>query len=217
MPYINFGESLPKTSGNFTRLKTVGEKLQFRILGMPFVEGNHFFSEDGQWIIMPCLRINNQESCDYCNKLFKALKSIPRIEDKDEYRKAVNKAKEGVPGCDPGITYNFPVINRDTESFTTFKATPGIRNMIEAEFALGTKVLDVDFVAVNTGKKGKGRYALTRVDSAETKDLTPKEIEIKENFDPKEFEVSIGGQADESGGVAFEANSEVEEEAVERM
>ena len=187
MPYLDFGENLPSEGSKFTRLKNTGDRLLFRIVGKVFAEGNHFFNDGSQWDIVPCPRINDQEPCEHCKKFFKAMKAIPKTEDKDEYRKLRDEAKKSVPGCEPSVSYNFPVINRDTGEFTIFQATTGIRNKVEAEFALGTKIFSVDFIAMNTGKKGKDRYALTRVDSADTKDLTPAEIKIAEDYADGKF------------------------------
>jgi hypothetical protein len=208
MPIIGFGENLPRQTQTRVRLKNVSEKLTFRLLGKPFVEGNHFFLTDGKWEVIPCPRINKGETCEYCDRLTRAIKQIPRIEEKEEYRKAVDKVKKEHPGCDPGITFNFPIINRETGQFAIFAATPGIRNKIEAEYALGTKILDVDLVAVNTGKHGKDKYAVSRLDSADTKELTVEETKIKEDFNIDEFASQFENPTDDDSGVAFEANSE---------
>lgn len=209
MPLIGFGEELPKSSGNFIRLKNVGEKIQFRILGIAYVEGNHFFFDDGKWDVQPCPRINAQSECAHCEKFFQALKAIPKTEDKAEYNKLRDAAKKTVPGCEAAITYNFPIINRETGLFTIFKATPGIRTKIESDAAVGVKVMDVDFVAVKTAKPGKDKYAVSRVDSADTKPLTPEEQAIKDNYDPKVLVAAVEGTPDDEGSVAIEANTEV--------
>lgn len=187
MPYLKFGENLPSEGSKFTRLKNSGDKLKFRIIGDVFAEGNHFFNEDGKWNIVPCARINDRDNCEHCKTFFKAMKSIPKTEDKEEYKKLADAMKKTVPGCEPSISYNFPIINRDTHEFTIFQATTGIRNKVEAEFALGTKILSVDFIAMNTGKKGKDRYALSRVDSKDTPDLTENEIKLIEDFEDGKF------------------------------
>ena len=184
MPYLDFGEKLPSGSKNFTRLKKTGDRIQFRIIGKVYAEGNHFFLEDdGRWNIVSCKRINDGESCSHCNKFFEALKQIPKIEDKEEYRKARDEAKKSVPGCEPGITYNFPVIDRDNQSFTILQATPGVRSKLEAEFQLGTKMFSTDFVLMNTGKHGKDKYALTKVDSKDTRDMSETEIKIVKDYE----------------------------------
>jgi hypothetical protein len=214
MPFIGFGQELAKSSGNYIRLKTVGDSLKYRILGEAYVEGNHFFFADSKWDIQPCPRINAGSDCPHCDKFFKALKSIPKIEDKKEYRDAVDEMKKSVPGCEPAITYNFPVINRDTEAFTVFKATPGIRAKIENEAAIGTKVLEVDFITKNTGKPGKDKYAFSRVDSADTAPLTEKEKIVKTEYTPAKLEAEVIGAPDEDSAVAFEANSEIRKDEV---
>lgn len=214
MPILDFGESLPTTSGSYTRLKNAGEKLRFRILGKAFVEGNHFFKTENGWDIIPCSRINNSQHCEHCDLLFAAIKSVPRIQDKDAYNKALDEAKKTVPGCDPAITYNFPVINRDSGEFTVFKATGGVRNKIDAEFSLGAKIMDVDFIALNTGKSGKDKYALARVDSSETLPLTEAEQKIKDNYSVDSFIDMVSGTPDDNSNLAMEANTEIVEEFV---
>jgi len=204
MPYLDFGEELPRSGSKFTRLKESGDKLQFRIIGRVFVEGNHFFLTDGKWDIIPCVRINEQAECEYCARFFEAMRSIPKTEDKDEYRKLRDEVKKTVPGCEPGISYNFPVINRETGEFTVFQATPGIRNKIEAEHTLGTKVMTVDFIAKNTGKKGKDRYLLTRVDSADTKELTAEEVKLVEDYENGKFGEMSSNRLDSSNDEKIE-------------
>lgn len=209
MPYIDFGESITPQTNKFIRLKDAGEQLQFRIIGKPFAEGNHFFLNNGKWDVIPCPRINEGEYCQYCDKLFKSIKSIPKIEDKKEYREAVESVKEGLKGYDVAISFNFPVINRETGEFAVFQSTVGIRNKIEEQFALGVRVMDVDFLVKNTGKKGKERYIFTKVDSSETKELTAEEVDIKNNFNPQDFANMITGKPDNDGAIAQEENSEV--------
>src|SRR5689334_6975438 len=182
MRYVEPGEKISNFSSDRVRLKNAGDKIQLRLLHKPIVEGNHFFLKDGQWDVQACPRINDGAHCEHCEKLFAAIKSVPRIEDKEEYKKALDRAKKSVPGCDPGITYNYPAINRDTGEFVTFQATPGVRNKIDAEAEMGIKIFDVDFIVMNTGKPNKEKYALTRVDKADTAPLTEKESEIKNSF-----------------------------------
>lgn len=213
MPVVDFGSKLSGGKRDFVRLKEAGSSLHFRLLGPAVAEGNHFFQTDGEWDIQPCPRINKGEECEHCRALFNLLDAIPGEikKDKEAYSKEKNSIKNSNRPLVVAITYNFPVIDRETHQFAVFQATPGTRTRIEAEFALGTKMLDVDFKAKNTGLNGKDRYALTRVDSAETEPLTPAESDIKEKFNLNDFVARIEGTMDEDSGVAFEANSETED------
>jgi len=212
MPSIDFGEQLPKAGGTYVNIKNAGDKVQFRILAKPFVEGNHFFGSAGNWDVQPCLRINNNADCVHCNRLTVVKKAIPKTESKEEYDRLLQIAKKSVPGCDPGITFNFPIINRNTEVFAVYGATTGVRNKIDAELKLGTKVLEVDFLVLNTGNKGKDKFSLTRLDSAFTRPLSEKENAIKSNFVYADFEKLVDGSPDDEGAIAFEQNSEVRDD-----
>jgi hypothetical protein len=209
-PFVPFGSDLPKRSSNFTQLNKVGDSLQFRILGFPFAEGNHFLkTEDGNWDVQPCPRINHQDSCEHCETFFRAIRSIPKTEDKKEYNKLRDEVKESLPkGTEVTITWNYPVINRETGEYTVYKATPGIRSKIENEASLDVPVLEVDFKVKNTGKPGKDRYAFSRVDSSDTKPLTAAEEKIKAEYDPAKLEAQIAGTPDDESATAIQANTD---------
>lgn len=213
MRTVNWGEKLPSQASGRVRLKSAGDKIIFRLLGKPVLEGSHFFSKDGKWDIKPCLRINKDQHCEYCEKFFAAVKEMPHIDDQQKYKKEIEELKKRMPGFEASISYNFPVINRETQEMVIFQTTPGLRNKIDSEAAiLEEKIFNYDFVAKNTGKALKEKYALSRVDSADTTELTEKEIKIKENFDAKDFESKISGQSDDSSELAEQANTEIIDE-----
>jgi len=175
-------------------------------------EGKHWFKNGENWDIQPCSRINEKSNCQHCSFLDSLIKALPRIDSKKEYSEAVNDLKNANRPLVVAVAYNFPIINRETEEYGVFSATPGLRSKIEAEHALGIKVMDVDFIAMNTGGNGKEKYALTRVDKSDTIPLTEKEVAIKEKFKVTDFMQDFDGTQDSESGVAIDANSEVRDD-----
>ncbi len=217
MPVVEFGEKLSTGTRDIVRLKETGSSIQFRLLGAAVAEGNHFFQTDNGWEVIPCQRINKGEYCEHCAKIFNLIDEIPAEikADKEEFNKERNRIKNANRPLVVAISYNFPVIDRDTHQFAVFQATPGIRTQIEAQHALGVKVLEVDFKAKNTGLTGRDKYVLSRVDSADTQPLSEAEKKIQADFDFDKFVARIEGSPDEDSGVAFEANSETIEPDIE--
>lgn len=210
MRVMEWGEKLPSRTSNRIRLKNSGDKLRFRLLYKPVLEGNHFFLRDGKWDIVPCAKLNDGSHCEYCEKFEEAIRAIPRIEDPKEYKKAIQAVKDSLPGYEVGVTYNFPIIDRETGGMAIFQATPGMRTKLDSEaMLLEGKVFNVDFIAMNTGKAGKEKYAVSRVDSADTKPLTEAEQAIKDNFDINDFAKSLAGTVDENGPISEAAEEQV--------
>jgi len=201
MPTANFGENITFSTSKFTKLKSKGDKIQFRIIKAPFYDGKHFLKdENGNWDIHSCPRINERQDCPYCENFFKALKKAKKDElDKKEADKLTNPWKAS-------ISYYYPVINRETGNFEVFQTTSGVRNQIETEISLNAKTLKRDLVVLRTEVPGN-YYSLSIVDSSESKPLTEDE-EAKFKIG-KETNLSdyICGTEDEDSNVAFEDNS----------
>lgn len=212
MPYAQFGEKLSFGGGSpFFKLKSKGDKLRFRLLGAPFIEGKHFFKlEDGSWDIQPCVRINENGKCPHCAAYFSIIMKAKKTGDKT----LMEQAKKEAAPFKNSISAYFPVLDRDTEEFKVFQGGISIRNKIEDEVALGTKVLAVDFIVLRTENPGSDYYKLSRVDSGDTKPLTDKEKAEIERYKTLDLADIVAGVQDEAG-VAFEANSEIVEEDLE--
>lgn len=214
MPYAEFGEKLSFGGGStFFKLKSKGDKLRFRLLGAPFIEGKHFFKlEDGSWDIQPCPRVNESSKCPHCDIYFSIIMKAKKTGDKTVMEQA---RKEAAPYKNSIAVY-FPVLDRETEEFKIFQSSISVRNKIEDEVALGTKVLDVDFIVLRTENPGTDYYKLSRVDSSDTKKLSANEKAEVERFKTINLADIVAGVPDEAG-VAFEANSEVAEDFADNV
>lgn len=203
MPYADYGEKINFSASKFTKLKSKGDKIQFRLIGNAYYDGKHFLKNGDEWNIVPCVRINESEECEYCVRFFKAHAKAKK-EGLDQ--KATQKLTDP---WSASVAFYFPVINRETQSFEVFQTTKGIRDAIEAEIELGTKVMDRDLVVLRTEKPGK-YYVLSVVDSADTQPLTPQEE--SEMARGKEIKLSeyVHGREDD-GELAVEVNTEVED------
>lgn len=195
MPYTSYDQ--PFSSGNFdliTRLKDKDQKIQFRLIGKPYYNGKHFLdNDDGTKSVVDCVRINLKATCDICEKYFTIIKESKLTNDKtliEEGKKKANPFKAA-------LSFYFPVINRETETFQVFKTTLSVRNHIEEETKLGTPIMERDFVVVRTEKPGPNYYSFSRVDSSETKKLTDKEKEEIEKFKSMDLESIISGKHEE--------------------
>lgn len=208
MPIVNFGDKLPFGGSQYLKLKSKGDLVHFRLLGAPFIEGKHFFKDAGGdgWDIQPCVRVNDKAECEYCKIYFKMIAKAKKTGDK----KLIEKAKKEAKSYQSSISVYYPVIDRTTEQFVIFQTTLGVRNSIEAEVKLGTKVLKVDFKVLRTETPGESYYKLSRVDSADTKRLTEKEKDAVLYFDTVNMIELVSGSPDESG-VSAEANTEVQD------
>lgn len=217
MPYAEFGQKLSFSSGSqFFKLKSKNDSIRFRILGVPYIDGKHFTKTvvDGKdnWDIQPCERVNSHGKCEMCSKFFAIVMKAKKTGDKT----LIEQSKKEAEPYKCTVSAYFPVINRDTEEFAVFQTTMGVRDEIEAEAALGTKVLDVDFVVMRTEVPGK-YYRFSKVDSAETKPYSEKELAGVEHFKTIKLDEIVSGTADDDSNVAIESNSEVVEEYVEEI
>lgn len=210
MPMVGFGETFSTGNSPFSKLKSQGEKIQFRLLGAPFIEGKHFFETADGWDIQPCPRVNSNSKCDHCDVYWSIMGKARKSGDKTVLKQAEKEAKP----YQNSISVYYPVIDREKEKLVIFQTTPGVRKQIEEEYALGTKVLDIDWVVMRTETPGS-YYRLSKVDSADTKKLTPGELEEVERFKTIDLAQYVGGAYDAESGVAFESNSEVLDEEPE--
>lgn len=214
MPQVGFGEKLNSGGSQFFKLESKGDRLQFRLLDAPFVEGKHFFQDDdGGWDIQPCPRINDGDKCPHCDKFFALKRQVKKESDKT----IIAQLNKEADYWKPSTFVYYPVINRETGEFTVFQTTVGVRQQIEDEYALGVKVLDVDFIALRTETPGSGYYKVSRVDSAETKALTDAEKQVVEDYKNMDLSELVNGRYDGESGTAVEANSEVVEDDADQF
>lgn len=173
MPTAQWGDKQTFSASKFTKLKSKGDKIQFRILGNYHYDGKHFMensSSESGWDVKPCTRINDGAECEICETFFAAHRSAKKEGlDRKETDKLTNPFK-------PAISYYFPVLNRDTEQFEIFQTTQGVKNAIDGKLELNPKVLDRDLIVVRTEAPGNGYYSLDVVDSADTREFSDKEI-----------------------------------------
>jgi hypothetical protein len=206
MPYVDYGTPFDQGNSQFFKLKSKGDKLQFRLLGAPFVEGKHFFETADGWDIQDCPRINDKAECEHCNKYFSIIAKAKKTGDESMLKQARKEAEKYK--C--SVSFYFPVLDRNAEKFRIFKSAQSVRAKIETEVEMGTKVLEVDFIVMRTEQPGTNYYSLTRVDSAQTKKLTEDEKLEVEKYKSINLEELISGSREE-GSIAVEANSEVED------
>lgn len=205
MPYVNYGDPFNTGGSQFLKLKSKGDKVRIRLLGSPFVEGKHFFELDaGQWDIRPCPRINDGDHCDHCSKYFELVSKAKKEGDKKELER-VQKENRSLKAA---ISFYFPVLNRDTAEFNIFQSVLSVRNQIEAEVEIGTKVLEVDFVVLRTEAPGAGYYKVSRVDSSDTPPLSPEEKDAIKEYKKIDLAQLINGSKDEAG-ISVEEESEI--------
>jgi hypothetical protein len=207
MPELQFGEIFSTGYSKFTKLKSKGDKIQFRIVKAPFYDGKHFLKdEQGNWNIVPCPRINEGKECEICNNYFKVLaKAKKDAVDQKEKDRLTKPFK-------PTISFYFPIINRETGLFEVFQTTKSVRDKIEDQIQLGVKILDRDIIVIRTEKPGADYYSLSVVDSAETKALSSseqQELAKGKDIDLSEF---IYGTEEEDTSIAVETNIEDEDE-----
>jgi hypothetical protein len=207
MPYNEFGTKFSSGTSQFTNLKDKGDKIRFRLLGAPYVNGKHFEQmADEKWNITPCPRINDRGVCETCNKYFEIMAKAKKTDDK----KIIEQAKKDARKYSVAISFYFPVIDRNTGEFTIFQSKMSVKNKIDAKLAAGVKIFDVDFVVVRTETPGSEYYSLDKVDSSDTPPLTDEEELEVEKYKKMDLSSIIMGTKDEESAIAVEANVEVE-------
>jgi len=206
MPQANFGEKLDFSASKFTKLKSKGDMIQFRIIKAPHYDGQHFLKDDeGNWDVRPCIRINDKEECEFCEMFFGAHASAKKEGlSKEETFKLTDPWK-------PSINFYYPVINRDTQKFEIFQTTKSVRDAVEAEIEMGTKVLKKDIIVLRTEKPGN-YYKFSMVDSADTLLLTKEEKAEFKKGEETDLGTYLSGSEEEDSKLAIEVNSEEVEE-----
>lgn len=190
MPYADYGESIDMGTSKFTKLKSKGDKIRFRLLGKPFYDGKHFMQDDGEWDIKSCPRINEGGKCDICDMFFKAHKDGKKQGlSKDDIDKMTKDFKASV-------SFYFPVVNRETEMFEIFQTTIGVRNQLETEKEMGVNLLESDFVVMRTEIPGS-YYKLSKVDSSDVNELSEKELAAVEEYEKVNLEEYINGKEED--------------------
>ena len=206
MPYNEFGTQFQTSTSQFTSLKGKGDKIRFRLLGAPYVNGKHFEElPDKKWNITSCPRINDKSECETCNKYFEIIMKAKKTGDKA----TIEQAKKDARKYSAAISFYFPVIDRTTGEFTIFQSKMSVKNKIDAKLEAGVKIFDVDFVVVRTEQPGPEYYSLDKVDSSDTPPLTEEELLEVEKYKKMDLSSIIMGTKDD-GDIAVEANVEVE-------
>jgi len=185
MPTLTFGQELNFGNENeIVRLKSKGDKIQFRLAGNGYYEGVHFVKDEkGATNITYCPRIMQTGECELCKKFFEETKKAKLIEDEAKRNKALKAAKDsyGV-----SIKFYYPILDRGTGKAKILQTTLSVRKKIEALVVAGIDVLASEFEIGRTEQPGSDYYQLIRVDSSEVKKLTEeenKELERAREFD----------------------------------
>ena len=205
MPYNDFGETFKTSTSQFVSLKSKGDKLRFKLLGVPYVEGKHFSeNEDKTWTVTGCPRINDKSECDTCNKYFEIVMKAKKTGDKQLIAQANNDARK----YKVGISFYFPVIDREKAEFSIFNSRKSVKDAIDAELAMGTKIMDVDWIVLRTETPGK-YYSIKVADSSDTPPLTEEELAEVAKYKTIDLSTMITGTQEEDSAIAAEANVEV--------
>jgi hypothetical protein len=181
MPLAKFGEKtiFDGNQSNVFKLETKGQQITLRFLGDGYYDGKHFLKkDDGGWDVFYCPRIQNKKKCMYCEKMFEARKT--RKEElekskKDRDQKVLEEAENEIKRFSPNISFYYPILDRDMEVARILQTVLTIRNKLEEEVDAGINVLKADYVLTRTQKSPAEYYSLVRLDSNQSKDLSPKE------------------------------------------
>lgn len=202
---LSFGQQLPGKTSNFLRLKGKGEKVQFKIAQEPVFDGKHFMqmsdpdTGEVRWEVTECPRIASGDECNYCEQYFELMAMIKKFkaaEKVDDDNAEVKRMKQDARKYAVSIQFYFPILNRNDGKFAILQVTNGVRNKFNAQFENGVDVMNKEWILSNTGSASpQDRYALSLVDSADVKPLTPEEEE--EFAKAKAYDLS---QISQSGG-----------------
>jgi hypothetical protein len=208
MPINDFGTEFKTSSSQFVSLKSKGDQLRFRLLGAPYVEGKHFSqNEDDTWEVTGCPRINDKSECETCNKYFEIVMKAKKTGD----QKLIEQANKEARKYKVGISFYFPVIDRNEGKFVIFNSRKIVKDAIDAELAMGTKILERDWIVLRTEIPGK-YYTIKVVDSSDNPPFTDEEKEEVAKFKKMDLSTMIAGSKEDDSAIAAEANVEVEEE-----
>ncbi|MDX9743620.1 MAG: hypothetical protein RBT59_07390 [Arcobacteraceae bacterium] len=130
------------------------------------------------------------------------------VKHKDTDKELYEEGKKSASKYQATVTVYFPVINRKLEAFQIFQTTVGIKKKIDAEIALGTPVLERDFMVIRTEEPGSNYYTLSKVDSADSKDFTDKEKEEVEKFKKMNLENIVNGTKDDDNAISEDVNTD---------
>jgi hypothetical protein len=207
MPYSQWGEPANDFTSQFFSLKHKGDKIQFRLLGVPYKDGRHFVQNpDESWTVTPCSRINDKGECNSCNQYMEMVGKANRTGDK----KLIDQAKKDARKYKVTISFYFPVISREEAKFIIFKSVPSIKDKFEDEIKMGSDVMKSDWIVMRTEKPGSDYYTLKHVDSSDTPPLTDDELKEVERYKKTDLSQIVSGSKDDEGDLAAEANVEVE-------
>jgi hypothetical protein len=188
MPNAMMGDKLKEIDrgSGFINLKAKGDKAQIRFIRSDFYYSGKHFSQgaDNKWIIQDCSRINEGNPCDTCQKAFDILKELKGVEDENVKKEIKKRARE----FQPNVSFYYTVLDRETGEAKIFQTTVGIRIKLDAKLADGEKIMNYDYVVKRT-EVLSSYYTIDRVDSADTKELTEKEL--------KEVEMAQGWNVQE--------------------
>lgn len=206
---LGFGQKLPSTSSNFLRLKGKGEKVQFKIAQEPVYDGKHFMqlsdpdTQEVKWEVTECPRIASGDECNYCEQYFELMSMIKKFkaaEKVEDDNPEVKRMKQDARKYAVAIQHYFPILNRNDGKFAILQVTNGVKNKFNAQFENGIDVMAKEWILSNTGSASpQDRYALSLVDSADVKPLTPDEEE--EFAKAKAYDlsqISTGGGSDDA-------------------
>jgi hypothetical protein len=200
MPYTEYDE--PYNTGNLFdvifRLIRKDEKIHFRLIGKPYYDGKHFLkNDDGSWNVVDCDRINLQAPCEYCARYFQIIKESKLTNDKD----LIEAGKKQAQQWKATLSFYLPIINREIEEFQVFKTTLSVKKGLEEEVAMGTPVMERDFIVLRTEKPGSEYYKLSRLDTGDTKPLNKKEKAEIERFKSMDLSDIVSGKVDEGSSI----------------
>ena len=186
MPKLNFGEKASFDGrSSYLELSSKGDKVHVRFLDSPVYDGKHFIKDGEKWIVSYCPRIMANDKCAYCEKFFKAKAEKKELGDPKTYsadaKKKADELDKVARRYNAAITFYYPVIDREKEEARILKAGLSIRTELDNQVAAGIDVLKYDFIITRLKGKitdpGKDWYSFVRVDSAESKEFTDKELE----------------------------------------
>lgn len=178
MPVAEIGQPLNLGGGSqFLRLKSKGDKVQFRLAKGAVYEGKHFLTnEQGETEFSYCARIMTQgaEKCPTCEKFFELKREAKETPDKSKREELLQDAskKYGVK-----ISFYWPIVDRADGKAKILQTSLSVRSKFESMVEAGVNILDSDFILLRTETPGADYYSLIRVDSKDTKELSKEEKE----------------------------------------
>ena len=194
IPTAKIGDKINLDRKQFLELKSKGEKIKIRIASADYYyEGKHFFQKkDGEWLVTPCVRVNEKLDCETCEKYFDLMRQAKEAGDAGDEKDA-KELKKKARNFKANTSFYYPVLDRDTGLAGIFKTTLSTRLKLEEKKDDGIDILKFDWIVKRTEKPGSDYYSLDRVDSADTRELTKEEkIELKKAQELKIEEVVAG-------------------------